>query len=46
MVNGGIEIKCKNNEDLTKAHEKAKKEMAEDYNIQLSYRKLVILKFV
>lgn len=30
---GGIAIKCKNNEDLTKVHEKAMEEMAEGYTV-------------
>lgn len=30
---GGIEIKCTNNEDLTKLHEKAMEEMAEGYTV-------------
>lgn len=32
---GGIEIKCKNNEDVTELHEKAMKEMADDYTVAI-----------
>lgn len=31
--NGGVEIRCKNNEDVTQVHEKAMKEMADAYTV-------------